>query len=76
MAARAHLLGTWISDKGNVWTVKKSWDKFLSIEFHIVTTYKDFGFNSDFIYGEENNWHRFDPESFQDLIERFKLVKN
>jgi hypothetical protein len=74
MTGRAKLLGTWRSDKGNLWYVEKSYGKFLTIQFRIVTFYKDFGFNSDFIYGDEH-WNRFDPESFQDLIERFKLVK-
>jgi len=73
MTGRVKLLGTWKSEKGNIWIVKKSYDRFLSIEFHIVTFYKDFGFNSDFIWPDD--WNRFDPESFLDLVDRFKLVK-
>ena len=75
MAARAHLLGKWNSGKFNdVWIVEKSWHKFTSIQFRIITFYKDFGFNSDFIYGDEH-WNRFDPESFMDLVKQFKLFK-
>lgn len=75
MTARAHLLGVWNSEKGNIWIVKKSWHKFTSIQFRIITFYKDFGFNSDFIYGDEH-WNMFDPKSFEDdLVPRFKLVK-
>ncbi len=75
MARRAHLIGTWNSEKGNIWIVEKNWHKFCSIQFRIITFYKDFGFNSDFIYGDEH-WNAFDPKSFEDdLIPQFGLVK-
>ena len=74
MTGRAKLLGVWDSAKGNIWIVEKSYGSYLTIQFRIVTFYKDFGISSDFIYGDEK-WNRFDPESFLDLIEQFKLVK-
>ena len=74
MTGRAKLLGTWNSAKGNIWYVEKSYGSFLTIQFRIETFYKDFGFSSDFIYGDEH-WNRMDPKSFLDLIEQFGLVK-
>jgi hypothetical protein len=74
MVGRAKLLGVWDSEKGNIWIVKKSYGSYLTLQFRIITFYKDFGFYSDFIYGDEK-WNRFDPESFLDLVDQFKLVK-
>ena len=74
MTGRAKLLGIWDSAKSNIWIVEKSYGSFLTIKFRIITFYKDFGFNSDFIYGDEH-WNKFDPASFLDLVDQFKLVK-
>ena len=72
------LIGTWTSSKGNTWIIRKALDrsnKYLNIEFRIMTKYLDpFGFSSDAF--EKERWNRFDSGSFGDEIKRFGLVKN